>query len=104
LLAEAVIGCPVAGVGLLWWISVAPAARRRGLGLGLLGSALDLLVGLGAREVILVVEDDVPPDDPELDRSAANRMYHRAGLREVDRLWSFTRPGREADVTDTPVG
>jgi hypothetical protein len=31
-------------------------------------------------------------------------MYHRAGLREVDRLWSFTRPGREADVTDTPVG
>jgi GNAT superfamily N-acetyltransferase len=61
LLAEAVIGCPVAGVGLLWWISVAPAARRRGLGLGLLGSALDLLVGLGAREVILVVEDTCRP-------------------------------------------
>ena len=91
LLAEATIGRPVAGVGVLWWISVAPAARGRGLGRGLLGSSLDLLQGLGAREVILFVDDDAPADDPERSRAAANRMYDRAGLVEVDRLLSFTR-------------
>lgn len=91
LVAEATIGRPVAGIGVLWWISVSPAARGRGLGPALLGSALDLLAGLGADEVILYVDDDAPPGDPERDRSAANRMYDRAGLLEVDRLFSFTR-------------
>ncbi|MEU9946436.1 GNAT family N-acetyltransferase, partial [Streptomyces lavendulae] len=42
-LAEATIGRPTAGIGVLWWIGVTPAARGRGLGLALLGSALDLL-------------------------------------------------------------
>lgn len=46
--AEATIGLPVAGIGVLWWIGVAPAARGRGLGLALLGSSLDVLAGLGA--------------------------------------------------------
>ncbi|MEW1721199.1 GNAT family N-acetyltransferase [Streptomyces sp. NPDC093109] len=91
LLAEATIGRPVAGIGVLWWISVAPAARGRGLGPALLGSGLDLLQGLGAREVILFVDDDAPADDPERSRAAANRMYDRAGLAEVDRLFSFSR-------------
>lgn len=91
LLAEATIGRPVAGIGVLWWISVAPPARRRGLGLALLGSALDLLTGLGAREAILYVDDDAPPGDEERDRTAANSMYDRAGFTEVDRLHSFTR-------------
>ncbi|WP_432110153.1 GNAT family N-acetyltransferase [Streptomyces sp. AA1529] len=91
LLAEATIGRPVAEVGVLWWISVAPPARRRGLGLSLLGSALDLLTGLGAREAILYVDDDAPPGDVERDRTAANSMYDRAGFNEVDRLHSFTR-------------
>lgn len=91
LVAEADIGRPVAGIGVLWWISVIPAARGRGLGLALLGSALDLLAGLGAREAILYVDDDAPPDDAERDRTAANRMYDRAGFAEVDRLFSFTR-------------
>ncbi|MFE1443921.1 GNAT family N-acetyltransferase [Streptomyces sp. NPDC058739] len=91
LLAEATIGRPVAGIGVLWWISVAPAARGRGLGLGLLGSSLDLLQGLGAREAILFVDDDAPADDPERSRAAANRMYDRAGLMQVDRLFSFSR-------------
>lgn len=88
--AEATIGRPVAGTGVLWWISVVPAARGRGLGTALLGSALDLLTGLGAREAILYV-DDAPADDPERDRTAANGMYDRAGFTEVDRLHSFTR-------------
>ncbi|MFV2120019.1 GNAT family N-acetyltransferase [Streptomyces sp. Act-28] len=90
-LAEAVIGRPVAGIGVLWWISVAPPVRRRGMGLALLGSALDLLAGTGAREVILYVDDDAPPGDPERDRTAANGMYDRAGFTEVDRLYGFTR-------------
>jgi ribosomal protein S18 acetylase RimI-like enzyme len=89
--AEATIGRPVAGIGVLWWISVAPPARGRGLGLALLGSALDLLAGLGAREVILYVDDDAPPGDRERDRTAANALYDRVGCTEVDRLHSFTR-------------
>ncbi|MGW6460832.1 GNAT family N-acetyltransferase [Streptomyces sp. NPDC055078] len=125
--ADATIGLPVDGVGALWWIRVAPSARGRGLGSALLGSALHTIGELGAREVILYVDDsdDADADDhapPMLDggdgaeggdggdggdsgnagdddgyyagdgdRTAANRMYDRAGLREVDRLFSFTR-------------
>ncbi|MGW0708970.1 GNAT family N-acetyltransferase [Streptomyces sp. NPDC002643] len=91
LAAEATIGRPVAGIGVLWWISVVPAARRRGLGLALLGTALDMLTGLGACEAILYVDDDAPPGNLERDRTAANGMYDRAGFTEVDRLHSFTR-------------
>lgn len=90
LLAEATIGRPTAGIGVLWWIGVTPAARGRGLGLALLGSALDLLKGLGAVETILFVDDAVA-GDPERDRTAANGMYDRVGFTEVDRLHSFTR-------------
>lgn len=57
----------------------------------MLGSALKRLAELGAREVILYVDDDAPRGDPERDRTAANRMYDRAGLTEIDRLYSFTR-------------
>ncbi|WP_285740295.1 GNAT family N-acetyltransferase [Kitasatospora phosalacinea] len=91
LMAEATIGRPVAGIGVLWWISVTPAHRGRGLGPALMGSCLDLLAGLGASEVILFVDDDAPADDVERSRAAANLMYDRAGLVEVDRLWSFSR-------------
>ncbi|WP_018255974.1 GNAT family N-acetyltransferase [Salinispora mooreana] len=87
--AEATIGDPVDGVGVLWWIGVEPVARGEGLGLRLLGSALDLLAGLGAREVILYVDDDAPDDDPERSRVVANALYERVGFVEVDRLWSY---------------
>ncbi|MEY9948388.1 GNAT family N-acetyltransferase [Kitasatospora sp. GAS1066B] len=90
-MAEATIGRPVAGIGVLWWISVVPAHRGHGLGPALMGSCLDLLAGLGASEVILFVDDDAPADDVERSRAAANLMYDRAGLVEVDRLWSFSR-------------
>jgi ribosomal protein S18 acetylase RimI-like enzyme len=89
--AEALIGRPVAGVGVLWWIDVAPAHRNRGLGTALLGSALDLLRSAGASEVVVSVEDDPDDDDPQWSRTAANRFFDRAGFAEVDRLWSFTR-------------
>ncbi|MGW1520790.1 GNAT family N-acetyltransferase [Streptomyces sp. NPDC002287] len=91
LLAEATIGLPTAGIGVLWWIGVTPATRGQGMGLALLGSALDLLKGLGAAETILFVDDDAPTGAPERDRTAANRMYDRAGFTEIDRLHSFTR-------------
>lgn len=87
--AEATIGDPVNGVGVLWWIGVEPAARGEGLGLRLLGAALDVLAAFGARQVILYVDDDAPDDDPERSRVAANTMYERAGFVEVDQLWSY---------------
>jgi len=91
LVAEAMVGRPVAGIGVLWWIGVVPSARGHGLGAGLLGRAMDLLARLGAREAILYVDDDAPPGDAQRDRGAANALYDRAGFTEVDRLHSFSR-------------
>lgn len=87
--AEATIGVPVAGIGMLGWIGVEPAHRGSGLGMRVLGTALDLLAGLGAGEVILYVDDEDP--DPRSDRSrhAANQLYDRAGFTEVSRLHSY---------------
>src|SRR5690606_14620585 len=90
-LGEATIGQPVQGIGVLWWISVEPAARRRGLGRALLGSALDLLTELGAREVILYVDDDEPGGEREPDRS---EPLVRAGR---------VRRGRPAAVVQAPA-
>lgn len=89
LCAEATIGLPVAGVGVLWWISVEPDARGRGLGRALLGSALDLLAGLGAAEVILYVDDDDTDPASDRNRSAANTLYDTSGFTEIDRLHSY---------------
>lgn len=88
-LAEASVSMPVPDIGVLWWISVEMQARHRGLGVRMLGSALHELTVLGAGEVILYVDDDAPPDDPERGRGAANRLYDAAGFVEVDRLHSF---------------
>ncbi|MEU5163718.1 GNAT family N-acetyltransferase [Streptomyces sp. NPDC020875] len=93
--AEALVEHGPGVLGAVWWLGVLPSARRRGLGLRLLGSALELLAESGVREVVLYVDDDrsmpspVPPQD---DRTAANRLYDRAGLTELDRLYCFTRP------------
>jgi ribosomal protein S18 acetylase RimI-like enzyme len=85
--AEATIGLPVQGIGVLWWITVEPAARGRGLGKAVLGSALAELARLGTVEVILYVDDDEPGG--ERDRTAANRLYEQVGFVEVDRLVSY---------------
>ncbi len=87
--AEATIGTPVSGIGVLWWISVEPAHQGEGLGIGLLGTALDILTGLGAAEVILYVDDDDPDPHSDRSRAAANRLYDRAAFTEVDRLHSY---------------
>ncbi|MEU3461894.1 GNAT family N-acetyltransferase [Streptomyces sp. NPDC006733] len=88
--AEALVGEPVHGIGVLWWIAVTESSRGQGLGRALLGSALDVLAGLGATEAILYVDDDAPAGDAR-DRTAANRLYESAGFREIDRLHSYTR-------------
>ncbi|MEV6394525.1 GNAT family N-acetyltransferase [Streptomyces sp. NPDC051907] len=90
--AEAVVGVPVQGTGVLWWIEVAPEARGHGIGRAVLGSALDVLAGLGAREVILYVDDDAPPGD-DRDRTAANSLYDSSGFEEIDRLYSYRLSG-----------
>ncbi len=87
-LADATIGTPVQGIGVLRWIGVEPAARGRGLGRALLGTALDALSGMGATEVILVVDDDAPSGD-DRDRTAAKSLYDSSGFEEIDRLYSF---------------
>jgi GNAT superfamily N-acetyltransferase len=86
LAAEATIGLPVAGIGVLWWLHVEPPDRRRGLGRALLGSALELLARLGAAEVILYVDDNDPSDRS---RTVANALYGAAGFGQVDRLVSY---------------
>lgn len=86
-LAQATVGGPVFGIGVLWWISSEPEARGRGYGRALLGSALQLLTELGASEVILFVDDDEPGG--ERDRTAANRLYDASGFIEYDRLHSY---------------
>ncbi|MGP3954043.1 GNAT family N-acetyltransferase [Streptomyces sp. 7N604] len=74
---------------MLWWIGVEPEARGRGLVRAMLGSALDLLAGLGACEAILYVDDDAPSGD-DRDRTAANGLYDSVGLQEVDHLHAYT--------------
>ncbi|OIV35435.1 hypothetical protein BIV57_21575 [Mangrovactinospora gilvigrisea] len=90
--AKAQVGLPVAGTGVLWWISTRRRARGRGYGRVVLGAAGALLADLGAREVVLVVDDDAPEDQGR-SRVAAKRMYRGAGFVEVDRLFSYTRHG-----------
>ncbi|MFF3014796.1 GNAT family N-acetyltransferase [Streptomyces sp. NPDC057939] len=87
---EAVVGLPLQGTAVLWWIEVATAARGRGLGRAMLGSALDVAADLGATEVILYVDDDAAPGE-ERDRTAANALYDTSGFVEVDRLFSYAR-------------
>jgi ribosomal protein S18 acetylase RimI-like enzyme len=90
LVGEASIGQPVDGIGVLWWITIAPAHRGQGLGRKLLGQCFSHLAAAGAREVIAFVDDDAPRGD-ERDRTPANRLYDSMGFEELDRLWSFTR-------------
>ncbi|MFE9454108.1 hypothetical protein [Streptomyces sp. NPDC006739] len=90
-LAQAALERPIDGVGLIRSVTVAPYARGQGqgLGLGLVGNALDVLTGLGAREAIVYLDE--LPADPERDPVAALRTYAASDFTEVDRLLTFTR-------------
>ena len=101
--AHAIIGTPTAGIGVLWWIEVAEHARGHGLGRNLLDAALDQLTRDGARHVILYVDDDAPATANGRDRRSANKMYDRAGLTEIDRLFSYERHTSGSHHTTTAV-
>jgi GNAT superfamily N-acetyltransferase len=88
-LAQAVLERPIDGVGLIRRVTVAPHARGQGVGLGLLGNALDVLAGLGAHEAIVYLDETRA--DPERDPVAALRTYAACDFAEVDRLLTFTR-------------
>ncbi|MFF7202680.1 GNAT family N-acetyltransferase [Streptomyces sp. NPDC008141] len=89
--AEAVVGSPVQGIGVLRWIGVLPDLRGRGLGRAMLGNALGVLTECGADKVVLYVDDDAAAGD-ERDRTAAISLYESVGFAEVDRLYSYSRP------------
>lgn len=88
--ADALIGTPIQGTGVLWWIGVEQAERGKGLGRALLGTALQELTDRGATETVLYVDDDAPQGDPR-DRSAATALYTAAGFEEIDNLYSYSR-------------
>ncbi|MFE1311839.1 GNAT family N-acetyltransferase [Streptomyces sp. NPDC058755] len=78
--AQATVGRPVNGAGVLWWISTDPAHRGRGLGHSLLAQCLIVLVEAGAREVIACVPaDDDAPGAAERDPAAAICLFESAG-------------------------
>jgi hypothetical protein len=97
-LAQATLERPVDGVGLIRSITVAPHARGQGMGLGLLGNALDVLVGLGAREAIVYLDE--AGADPERDPAVALRTYAASDFTQVDRLLTFTRLPTAAPTPD----
>jgi ribosomal protein S18 acetylase RimI-like enzyme len=88
---EAVGGAPQAGVGVLWWLEVAPHHQGGGVGRALLNAVLRRLRAAGAQEAILYVDDDEPCGGPR-DRCAAKQLYVSCGFVEIDRLVSFTCP------------
>ncbi|MGW1052769.1 hypothetical protein ACWDBD_48215 [Streptomyces sp. NPDC001118] len=78
-LADATIGTPVQGSGVLWWIGVDPGARGRVLGRTLLGTGPETLSRMGATDAILCVDDDAPPGD-DRDRTAVRHaVWCRCG-------------------------
>jgi GNAT superfamily N-acetyltransferase len=89
---EAMVGMPVQGVGVLWWIGLEPAARELDLDKALLGSALEFLWRVGAGEVILLVAS------ADLDDSHLMALYELAGFEEVDQLHGYRR-----DRSETPA-
>jgi ribosomal protein S18 acetylase RimI-like enzyme len=88
--AAAEVGLPVPGIGILWWIEVDPAHRRRGLGRQVLRAARHALAGAGARETVLFVDHD---DPATRDRRPALGLYLSEGFTVVDHLWSYRRGG-----------
>ena len=73
-------------------LSVAVSSTRRGRGLAraLLNLHLRRLAGLGARTVVLEVDEDNEP---------ARRLYRRAGFREVGRRPAYYQQGRDKAAT-----
>jgi ribosomal-protein-alanine N-acetyltransferase len=75
-LAGFIISRIIAGEAEILSVAVAAAFRRKGLAGQMLNLHLRRLAGLGVRTVFLEVGEG---------NAAANRLYHRAGFREVGR-------------------
>lgn len=82
------LGLPAPGLGVLWWLEVDPAHRRRGHGRQLLRAARRVLAEAGATETILFVDHD---DPLTRDRHPAISLYLSEGFSVVDHLWSYRR-------------
>jgi ribosomal protein S18 acetylase RimI-like enzyme len=83
---EAELSVPVPGLGVVWWLEIAPGHRRRGHGRQLLRAARSVLAGAGAEDSILFVDHD---DPEERDRRPALELYRNEGFTVVDHLWSY---------------
>ena len=74
------------GTGIVWWLEVKPAYRRRSYGRALLLQSTKLLGSAGAERLILYVDHD---DPYTRDRRPAIGLYQNVGFRTVDHLWSY---------------
>jgi len=70
-------------------LAVAPAARRQGLGRGLLEAALELAAAAGARQIFLEVS---------VGNEAARALYAAAGFAEIGRRRRYYADGSDALV------
>ncbi|KIQ64652.1 hypothetical protein TR51_10525 [Kitasatospora griseola] len=88
---EAVVGEPVDGIGVLWWIAIDPEHRARGLGANLAEQCCSVLAANGAHEVIAYLDEDAPASGRQCDTVAASHLLGARGFREMGRLSSFSR-------------
>ncbi|MEU9045723.1 MULTISPECIES: GNAT family N-acetyltransferase [unclassified Kitasatospora] len=91
LVGEAVVGVPVDGIGVLWWIAIDPQHRGRGLGANLTEQCCTVLAAHGAHEVITYLDEDAPPNGRQGDTAAAGHLLEARGFQEIGRISSFSR-------------
>jgi ribosomal protein S18 acetylase RimI-like enzyme len=87
------------GVGVLWWMQVTPAWRRKGVGRALLRTLRRDLWRRGADQMVLYVDHD---DPEERDRRPALRLYQAEGFKVVERPLSYKFPHAVEDQGDDP--
>jgi ribosomal protein S18 acetylase RimI-like enzyme len=85
---HAVVSVPHPGIGVVWWLEIAAAHRRRGLGRQLLRAARHHLHRAGADQTIPYV------DHADHDRQAAIALHRAEGFAVVDHLYAYRTPQR----------
>ncbi|MEU8391478.1 GNAT family N-acetyltransferase [Micromonospora sp. NPDC048843] len=87
--ARAVVCEPVGETVEIYWLSVEPAYRGQGIGRQLWYQAMAEAARTGAKEAVLIVDDDEPGG--ERDRTAAVTLYDSVGWKELDRVHTYRR-------------
>lgn len=87
------------GVGVLWWIEVRPAWRRKGVGRALLRTLRHDLWRRGASEMVLYVDHD---DPVERDRGPALALYRAEGFSVVERPLIYKSPDAVEEQDEDP--